>query len=183
MLQTSVGDGMNLVVFPGQGSQFKGMGRALFEKFPREVAEASAILGYDIEALCTVDPDRRLHLTQYTQPAIYIVNALSWLDKKDSFAEVDYLMGHSLGEYNALYAAGAFDFVTGLKLVKERGRLMSEANGGGMLAVLGMPADQLQEFLVRHALSQVEIANYNTAIQLVLSGEKEQLNQDLTLLG
>ena len=173
---------MQLVVFAGQGSQFKGMGQALFKKFPSETAQASATLGYDIQALCTQDPDKQLHLTQYTQPALYVVNALSWIDKQPSFTQVDYLMGHSLGEYNALHAAGAFDFVTGLKLVKERGRLMAAASGGGMLAVLGMQADSLQEFLKSNQLSQVEIANYNTASQFVLSGDKKQIDQALALL-
>jgi len=173
---------MQVVVFPGQGSQFKGMGEALFKKFPDVVVRASDILGYDLAALCLDDPDNQLHLTQHTQPAIYVVNALSWLDHKSSFSHIDYLLGHSLGEYSALYAAGVFDFETGLELVKERGRLMSEANGGGMLAVLGMAAEGLQEFLGKHALSGVEIANYNTASQLVLSGRQDQIKEALYLL-
>lgn len=174
---------MEVVVFPGQGSQFKGMGKALFNKYPNETTQASDALGYDIESLCVEDPDKQLHLTQYTQPALYVVNALSWMDKQQSFAQVDYLMGHSLGEYNALYASGAFDFVTGLELVKERGRLMASASGGGMLAVLGMQVDLLHDFLKKNKLSRVEIANYNTASQTVLSGDKEQIEQALALLG
>lgn len=164
---------MKLVVFAGQGSQYKGMGKELFSKFPEKVIIASNILGFDVKELCLEDPDKQLNLTQYTQPALYVVNALRWLDKKDSLGQVDYLMGHSLGEYNALLAAQAFDFETGLKLVQERGRLMGEAGGGGMIAVLNTPADELQKYLEDNGLTALDIANYNTAKQLVISGPKD----------
>ena len=173
---------MHIVVFPGQGSQFVGMGKELFSKFPTETSQASEALGYDIQILCTRDPDKKLNLTQYTQPALYVAGALSWLDKKQDMSQIDYLMGHSLGEYNALYAAGAFDFMTGLRLVQERGRLMASTSGGGMLVVLGLEAGKLQDFLKTNNLSQVEIANYNTAMQLVLSGNKQQIGKTQTLL-
>jgi trans-AT polyketide synthase, acyltransferase and oxidoreductase domains len=164
---------MKLVVFAGQGSQFKGMGKSLFLQFPEETAKASEILGYDIRALCLSGPKKQLNLTQFTQPALYVVNALNWLAKQESIGKIDYLMGHSLGEYNALFAAGAFDFETGLKLVKERGLLMGNASKGRMLAVLGLTKPELEDFLRQKKLTELEIANYNTATQLILSGPEK----------
>lgn len=166
---------MQVIIFPGQGSQFRGMGKKLFDKFPNETVRASEILGYDIERLCTEDPENKLSFTEYTQPALFVVNALSWMDRKKSLKAVDFLMGHSLGEYNALYAADAFSFETGLVLVKERGRLMSQAKNGGMLVTLGPTVEELKTFLKSNKISNVEIANYNTANQLVLSGGKKEI--------
>ena len=172
---------MHIIVFPGQGSQFTGMGKALFKKFPDETNQASQTLGYDIVRLCVEDPDNQLNLTQFTQPALYVVNALSWLDHQTK-PEPDYLLGHSLGEYNALHAAGAFDFVTGLRLVEERGRLMGMASEGSMLAVLNMPVEELKVLLENENLNKIEIANYNTAAQIVLSGDKQQTEQAAKVL-
>src|SRR4051812_36667715 len=124
-------------VFPGQGSQRKGMGENLFDEFPELTKKADKILGYSIKELCLNDSDSKLNQTQYTQPALYVVNALSYQKKiKDEGKQPDYLAGHSLGEYNALQAAGIFSFEDGLKLVKKRGELMSQAKNGGMAAIL-----------------------------------------------
>lgn len=168
---------MKTVVFPGQGSQFRGMGRRLFPKYPQYVGLASNILDYDIVELCLNDPDKNLSNTQFTQPALYVVNALSWFDHQQQSGDADVFMGHSLGEYNALLAAGVFDFETGLKLVKERGRLMGQASGGAMLAVLGVPSQWLRMFLTDHQLGDIDIANYNTASQLVLSATQELIDK------
>lgn len=109
-------------IFPGQGSQMKGMGKALFSEFEELTAAADALLGYSVQELCIQDAKQLLSCTQYTQPALYVVNTLSYLKKvKESGCPPDYVAGHSLGEYNALFAAGAFDFITGLKLVQKRG--------------------------------------------------------------
>src|SRR5262245_20551761 len=124
---------MTTFVFPGQGSQFKGMGQGLFGSFKDLTAATDAILGYSIEELCLEDPESKLNQTQYTQPALYVVNAFSYLHKIGQTGRTpDFLAGHSLGEYSALFASGAVDFETGLKLVQKRGRLMSEAGAGAM---------------------------------------------------
>ena len=96
---------------------------------------------------------------------------------KDLDETPDFLIGHSLGEYNALLAAGAFDFETGLRLVKKRGELMAEASGGGMAAVLGLTVEELKQKLEYGNFDGVEIANYNTPSQTIISGTKEGINQ------
>jgi trans-AT polyketide synthase/acyltransferase/oxidoreductase domain-containing protein len=161
---------MKAYVFPGQGSQSRGMGQALFPAFPDEVRQADEILGYSIEELCLRDPRGELSLTRFTQPALYVVNALSYLKReRDGDAPPDWLLGHSLGEYNALLAAGAFDFATGLRLVKRRGELMSMAPSGGMAAVLGLDAGEVTAALQTSGLD-LDVANYNSPTQTVISG-------------
>ena len=163
-------------IFPGQGSQQIGMGGDLFDQFPEITAEANKILGYSIKALCLDGPHSKLLQTQYTQPALYTVNALTYLKMvKDNGKRPDFVAGHSLGEYTALFAAGAFDFGTGLKLVKKRGELMSKAVNGGMAAILGFPAEELEELLKKNGMYGIDIANYNTPLQTVISGEKDEI--------
>jgi malonyl CoA-acyl carrier protein transacylase len=164
-----------ILLFPGQGSQFKGMGRELFAAYPAQVQLANDILGYDIEALCVNDPDRRLNQTEYTQPALYVVNALSWRRHNESHSRPDALAGHSLGEYNALLAAGAFDFATGLKLVQKRGQLMGQASGGGMLAVMRASIESINAALRDQRIDTLDIANYNTPTQIILSGPRADI--------
>ena len=165
-------------VFPGQGSQFKGMGGTLFDEFPEITAKADAILSYSIKELCLKDPLRQLSQTQYTQTALYTVNVLSYLKKiKETGRKPDYVAGHSLGEYSALFAANAFDFETGLKLVKKRGELMSQAAGGGMAAILGLNEERVEEILKKNSLDTIEIANYNTPTQIVVSGPKADIDR------
>jgi trans-AT polyketide synthase/acyltransferase/oxidoreductase domain-containing protein len=164
-------------VFPGQGSQSKGMGGTLFDEFKELTAEADEILGYSIKELCTEDAKLKLSQTQYTQPALYIVNALSYLRKvKETGRKPDYVAGHSLGEYNALLAAGAFDFATGLKLVQKRGELMSRAIGGGMGAVIGLNEEQIADALKQNSMLTIDIANYNSPTQIVISGLKKDID-------
>lgn len=165
---------MTTYVFPGQGSQVKGMGEALFPEFPEYTDKADKILGYSIATLCLQDPNTQLNQTNFTQPALYVVNALSYLKKqKDTGVTPDYLAGHSLGEYNALFAAGAFDFETGLKLVQKRGELMSHATGGGMAAVIGLQADAVLAVIEQNQLKNISIANYNSNTQIIVSGLKD----------
>ena len=166
---------MKTIMFPGQGSQYKGMGKKVIEAFPHEINRASEILGYDLAALCLQDPRKQLDKTQYTQPALYVVNALTYrLQYGDSVP--DFAIGHSLGEYNALLVAGAYDFETGLRLVQKRGAMMAEAAGGGMAAVLGIEAGALREKLQEGGYTGVDIANYNTPSQTVIAGPKAQID-------
>lgn len=171
------------ILFPGQGAQFKGMGKRLFEKYPDSVETASRILGYSLRVLCLEDPHRQLHETRYTQPALYVVNALGYRQYCETNPEPpSYFAGHSLGEYNALLAAGAFDFETGLQLVQKRGELMATASGGGMLAVLDVSLARLQAFLADHALEDLDIANHNTPTQYVLSGPTASIQKAQAIL-
>ncbi len=141
---------MNSVIFPGQESQYHGMGKSLFSEYKREIESCNNILGYDIEELCLEGPDSKLKQTNYTQPALFIVNHLSYLKYVEENSAPDYVAGHSLGEYNALLASGVFDFETGLKLVKKRGELMANADSGGMAAVLNMPLTEIETCLLEN---------------------------------
>jgi malonyl CoA-acyl carrier protein transacylase len=163
-------------VFPGQGSQEIGMGQDLFDKFPSEVAQADEILGYSIKELCCEGPIEKLSQTQFTQPALYVVNALTYLNIIAEGGEKPaFTAGHSLGEYDALFAAGVFDFATGVKLVQKRGEIMSRVEGGGMAAVLGMDPATIKDVLVDSGNDKVDIANFNSPKQTVLSGMKEDV--------
>lgn len=164
------------VLFPGQGSQFKGMGKDLFRIYPEITARASEILGYDLEALCTENGHNLLGQTAYTQPAIYTVSAMHYWEYLKTNDKPDYLAGHSLGEYNALLAAGAFDFETGLKLVQKRGELMGAASGGGMAAVLGVNADELRNQLKEGGYDGIDVANFNTPSQIVIAGQQNEID-------
>lgn len=170
-------------LFPGQGAQMRGMGADLFEHFSEYTAQADDLLGYSIQELCIEDKDNHLNKTQYTQPALYVVNALMYLKTlEETQQKPDYVAGHSLGEYNALFAAGVFDFITGLSLVQKRGELMSQSQNGGMLAVLGLKREQLTEFLKEQHLTTLNIANYNSYHQLVISGPRGDINRAQLLL-
>lgn len=163
-------------MFPGQGSQKKGMGEALFAKFPEQTAAASAELGYSIEELCLKDPANQLDQTQFTQPALFVINALSFLARLMENAELPHFVaGHSLGEYDALFAAGVFDFATGVKLVKQRAALMSRARGGAMAAVIGLTPEQIKDALGAAGLTSIDIANLNSPNQIVISGPESDL--------
>lgn len=167
---------MKTFVFPGQGSQAKGMGKGLFEDFPKLVQRADEILGYSIKEMCLENPNGDLNRTQFTQPALYVVNALSYYRKLgESGVKPDYVAGHSLGEYNALLAAECFDFEVGLKLVKKRGELMALAPEGRMAAIMNATKDQVKMILSEHALNGIDIANHNTPQQIVISGIADEV--------
>lgn len=167
---------MKTYMFPGQGSQARGMGGDLFDAYPELTAKADAVLGYSIKELCLEDPRRELGKTQFTQPALYVVNALSYYKKiQDTGETPDYLAGHSLGEFNALLAAECFDFETGLKLVKKRGELMSQATQGAMAAIVNATREQIEAVLKEKGLGNVDIANCNTPLQIVISGPADDI--------
>lgn len=164
-------------VFPGQGSQSKGMGAPLFDRFPDWTAVADATLGYSIRELCLDDPGNRLGQTTYTQPALFVVNAMTYRARQEAGeAGPDYLAGHSLGEYNALLAAGVFDFATGLQMVRRRGELMGRVGGGGMMAVIGLDPDRIQQTLAdSESGRRIDVANFNSFDQTVVAGPQDAL--------
>jgi trans-AT polyketide synthase, acyltransferase and oxidoreductase domains len=165
---------MRALLFPGQGSQRAGMGADLFGRFPDLVAQADDVLGYSIRDVCLNNPDARLDRTEVTQPAVYVVAALRHhASAADTPAKM--MAGHSLGEYVALYAAGAFAFADGLRMVQERGRLMGEISGGGLVAIVGFGAEQVERLLLEDGLAGVEIANINSPEQVVVGGRKDRL--------
>jgi len=164
------------IMFPGQGSQFKGMGENLFREFPEAVKAANGALGYDVVELCLADPDNKLNQTNYTQPALFFVNYLNYQKYLQINVEPDYFIGHSLGEFNALNAAGVFDFETGLKIVQKRGELMFSIGGTSMAAIIGADYKEIKEIL-KNNFPDLDIANINTASQIVISGKIESLNK------
>jgi [acyl-carrier-protein] S-malonyltransferase len=170
-------------VFPGQGSQFVGMGRDVYEASAaaRAIFDlADATLGFALSALCFEGPEQALTATENAQPALLTVSValLNALAERAGIrvaslvaARSSFVAGHSLGEYSALVAAGALDFPTALRLVRRRGELMAEASEGGMAAIIGLDEGPLEE--VCRAASEGEpvvIANYNSPGQLVISG-------------
>jgi trans-AT polyketide synthase/acyltransferase/oxidoreductase domain-containing protein len=166
---------MKVYLFPGQGSQQKGMGEELFDEFRDITQAADDILGYSIKELCIDDPGGNLVKTQYTQPALFTVNAMNYLARSRESGIPAYVAGHSVGEFSALFAAEVIDFETGLKLVKKRGELMSQAKGGGMAAVLGMDQEKVAELIEGHRLETLHVANYNSSFQIVISGPKADI--------
>jgi malonyl CoA-acyl carrier protein transacylase len=127
--------------------------------------------------LCLEDPDNRLKETQFTQPSLYVVNALHYYKAVSQGTRPAYLAGHSLGEYNALLAAGVFDFLTGLRLVKKRGELMSQAKNGSMGAVIGLGASAIAKVIKENGLASLDVANFNAPSQTVVSGPVEDIKR------
>ena len=165
---------MEAYLFPGQGSQFPGMGKDLFDQY--EIAkklfnQANEILGFDLSKIIFEGAKEDLQQTSVTQPAIYVHSVVLSKVMGDSF-KPDAVAGHSLGEFSALTAAGAIDFESGLKLVSKRAEAMQKAcdhEPGTMAAVLGME-DDLVEKICADTEGIVVAANYNCPGQLVISG-------------
>jgi malonyl CoA-acyl carrier protein transacylase len=148
------------------------MGGDLFDRFADWTAQADAILQYSIRELCLDDPVGELGQTAFTQPALFVVNAMTYRARlEDGKPAPSWVAGHSLGEYNALLAAGVVDFATGLRLVQRRGRMMGEVSGGGMAAVIGMEPARIEEILAQSdAGKRLDVANFNSPEQTVLAG-------------
>lgn len=164
-------------IFPGQGSQRTGMCQELFDEFPVIIQQAERILGYSITELIMNAESNKLDNTYYTQPALYIVNALSYYKiLHQGTTKASYFAGHSLGEFNALLAANVFDFTTGLLIVQKRAELMSQMTKGKMAAVIGLNISQVEKLLQQDSLSKLVIANYNTKEQIVVSGISESID-------
>lgn len=156
-------------MFPGQGTQSAGMGAPLWDRFPEVAAAAEAALGLDVRALCCDDTDGRLHRTEFTQPALYVVNHLHHRACLQHGPPPAFLLGHSLGEFNALQAAGVFDFETGLRIVRRRGELMAAISGTGMAAIIGADRAEVERILA-DLPPELDIANVNAPTQVVIAG-------------
>ena len=170
---------MKAYVFPGQGSQFAGMGKDLYEKSDTAKAlfgKANEILGFDITDLMFNGTDEQLLQTKVTQPCIFIHSVASVMADPDNF-NPDAVAGHSLGEFSALTAAGALSFADGLSLVAKRAAAMQkccETNKGTMAAVLGLD-DEIIEKICAETTAEGDIvvaANYNCIGQIVISGSE-----------
>ncbi len=168
-----------LAMFPGQGSQYVGMGQKLAEDFPyvKEIfEEAEEACHLPLRRLCQEGPESELKLTAYTQPCLLAVSVAYWhvLEREASLRPA-YFAGHSLGEYSALVASGKLTLGRAAYLVHKRGQAMQEAvpaGVGAMAAVMKIPSDQLEALCVKHSRAgeRVEIANYNSEAQLVVAG-------------
>lgn len=166
-----------ILLFPGQGSQYVGMGKKLSESLPQAKAildKANAVLGFDLADILFNGPEDKLTRTDITQPAIFAVSMMAMEVVKSKGATFDYVAGHSLGEYSALCAAGGFSFEDGLALVRLRGQLMAQAGDkspGSMAAILGLEADKLASVLADASREGVVVAaNFNSPSQIVISG-------------
>lgn len=175
-------------LFPGQGSQFAGMGQTLsqnFEAARRRFQEADDALGFSLSTLCFEGPDDQLRLTENTQPALLAVSVAAWTVLETEVGAPDYVAGHSLGEYSALVAAGCLDFGDALRLVKKRGRYMQEAvpaGVGAMAAILKMPLEALPGVLAEAAQGEVvTAANLNSPDQIVIAGHKAAVDRAMEL--
>ena len=161
-------------VFAGQGTQRKGMGETLFARYQDMVRVADEVLGYSVEALCFAG-DRRLDQTEYTQPALFVVNAMMYHDAIDRCAVTpSYLLGHSLGELNALCSAGVFSFETGLQIVKKRGELMGRCSADGALAALLGERSRLLAF-VEDCDQDIYLALDNAPYQITVAGTRQAI--------
>ena len=172
-------------VFPGQGSQSVGMLTELAQAWPeveQTFAEGSEVLGYDLWALVQAGPDEKLKQTQFTQPVMFSAGVACWrVWLAAGGAAPQLVAGHSLGEYSAHVAAGVFSFVDAMRLVSERGRLMSQAvpaGEGGMAAILGMDDDALVALCASLGSDRViEAVNFNAPGQVVVSGHLDALEK------
>ncbi|RPI27184.1 MAG: [acyl-carrier-protein] S-malonyltransferase [Acidobacteria bacterium] len=175
---------MRAFVFPGQGSQYSGMGKDLAEAFPeaREVfAEADEALGFPISRLCFEGSEEQLKLTEHTQPAILTVSVAALRVLHSRGQVPDYVAGHSLGEYSALVAARSLAFGDAVRIVRQRGRFMQEAvpvGIGAMAAVIGLDPEVLGSICLEAAQGQVvSPANINAPGQLVIAGHTEAVER------
>lgn len=164
-------------LFPGQGSQYAGMGKSLAAAFPvarHAFEEADAALGFELSKLCFEGPEEQLRMTENTQPALLTVSVAAFrvLERNDLLP--DFVAGHSLGEWSALVAAGAMSFADAVRLVRKRGQYMQEAvpaGVGAMAAILKLPDGKLDEILAEASQGEVvTAANLNSPDQVVIAG-------------
>lgn len=175
-------------LFPGQGSQYAGMGSSLAASYPQArqtFEEADDALDFPLSKLCFEGPEEALRLTENTQPALLAVSVAAFRVVRELGAEPDYVAGHSLGEYSALVAAGGLAFDEALRLVRKRGRYMQEAvppGVGAMAALLKLPEGKLDGILTEAAQGEVvTAANYNSPDQIVIAGNRAAVERAMEL--
>jgi [acyl-carrier-protein] S-malonyltransferase len=171
-------------VFPGQGSQYVGMGKEFEERYPLakdHFREAEEALGIDMRQLCLYGPEEALKMTANTQPALLLCSVIAFRLLEENGIRPDFVAGHSLGEYSALVAGGSLRFADALHLVRKRGEFMQEAvplGRGAMAAILGMEREAVARICEEAQEGQVvEIANLNSPGQIVISGEAEAVER------
>ena len=175
-------------IFPGQASQYAGMGRELAEKFPtahRAFEEADRALGFQISKLCFEGPDEELQLTMNTQPAILTVSIAAYRVLEEKGLLPDAVAGHSLGEYSALVAAGALRLGDAVQVVRKRGMYMQEAvplGQGAMAAIVGLPLDCIYQICADARLDEeCSAANINSPSQIVIAGSRDAVERAVKL--
>jgi len=177
---------MNIAfLFPGQGSQYVGMGSALYNAYDIAKAtyiEASDILGYDMAKLCFEGPSEQINQTEYTQPAILATSIAAWRSLGIEAVLAIAVAGHSLGEYTALVVSDAISFRDALIIVSQRGRFMQEAvptGEGGMAAIIGLTGKEVEA--ICQSLQEVYPANYNAPDQIVIAGKEDGLKKAMIM--
>ncbi len=169
-------------LFPGQGSQSVGMGAEVFARYPELIEEADQTLGYSLSSICLEDSGGQIGNTEFTQPALYLVSFLEAKAKIEDGQTPAFAAGHSVGEFAALAVAGCMSFADGLKMVSRRGQIMAEVSGGGMAAVIGLGSDPIRATLSEIGSTEVDLANFNSPGQIVISGPAEQIEVSLAPL-
>lgn len=171
--------GYTAFLFPGQGSQTVGMGKRLLEdsRVKGLYETADEIMGTDFRELILNGPEERLNRTSNAQPAIFTDGVARYRVLQEEGIFPDYMLGHSLGEFSALTAAGCLTFEEGLKIVRKRGELTSEVDvEGSMVAVMGVDYSVVEE-IIEEAGDSVTVANHNSPSQVVISGKKRPLDK------
>lgn len=172
------------ILFPGQGAQYVGMGKDLYDSYTivkQLFDEAASVLDWDVREVCFTDSNGLIHQTRYTQAALFTTNYAVYKVLEAEGLKVDAMLGFSLGEYDAITASGALDFKTALALVDQRATYMEEAarkNPGGMSAVIGLGIEDIKavcEAVSQEAHLPVEVANDNCEGQVTIAGVKEAL--------
>ncbi len=179
---------MAALVFPGQGSQYVGMGKDLYNDFSvcKNIFDlANQLLGIDLKKICFEGPEELLKQTENTQPALFVHSLAIFEVIKEYYKNIECAAGHSLGEYSALTAAGVFNFEDGLKIVRLRGKLMQESgnqNPGTMAAIVGLSTEKIIE--ICNSLKDtgvVQPANFNSPGQIVISGDLNAVRKAIEL--
>ena len=172
-------------VFPGQGSQFVGMGKDFYDHVSsarKLLDEANEVLGCDLTSICFNGPEETLKLTENTQPALLVHSTMALKILRENGIDSVLAAGHSLGEFSALVSAGALQFKDAVRLVRLRGQFMQEAvpvGVGSMAAIIGLEIDTLQQLCdqISEDSCIVQPANLNSPVQIVIAGHKEAVEQ------